>query len=67
MMIAISFEYYNKDSIYTNEVAYKLILYDILYYIKETFYITDVVDGLITLTRDPRYMWPIEKIKNVYP
>ena len=67
MMTAISFEYYDKDSIYTNEVSYKPTLYDILYYIKETFYITDVETELITLTRDPKYMWSIEKIKHVYP
>jgi hypothetical protein len=42
-------------------------LYDILYDIKETFYIADVEDGLITLTRDPEYMWSIEKIKKEYP
>ena len=67
MMTPISFEYYNKDSIYSNEVAYKPTLYNILYYIKETFYITDVDYGLNTLTRHPKYMWPIEKIKNEYP
>lgn len=67
MITAISFEYHNKASMYSNKVRCKPTLYDILYYIKQTFYITDVDDGLITLTHDPEYMWSIEKIKNEYP
>jgi hypothetical protein len=67
MITAISFEYHNKASMYSNRVRYKPTLHDILYYIKETFFITDVEDGLITLTRNPEYMWSIEKIKNEYP
>jgi hypothetical protein len=63
----ISFEYHNKASMYSNKPRRKPTLYDILYYIKQTFYITDVDDGLITLTLNPEYMWAIEKIKNEYP
>jgi hypothetical protein len=48
-------------------IGYKPTLYDILDYIKETIYIIDVEEDLVTLTLDSEYTWSTEKIKREYP
>jgi hypothetical protein len=60
---AITFQYYNKACIYSNDIWGKLTLYDILHYIKETINITDVDMDLYTLTSHTDFMWSIEIIR----
>lgn len=58
---AISFEYYNKLSKYSNRTRHKPTLYDILYYIKRTFHIYD-------LERFQMDTWiTVDQLKRDYP
>lgn len=66
-MRTISFEYYDKARIYSNYAGHQPTLYDILDYIKTTFYITDMDQDLCVLTRSLEYKWSTDKIKREYP